>query len=328
MLPKSFPRSTGISKEYFDKLPREVSFSFHRQDAVAGFWADMHDECILLKVLELSKLEELGFPLQGTENRYICIKKSNQWIYPASHGPVVKMPRSRSQEESSYTIDGLEPLVTDIRGKYESPGIEDVAALIKKFSGEEIVIYTGAGISEAGSAPVWTFLELKNELGIGENNEAFIRKFFTSPDTLTHTVKTFRDQLFADSATMAHEAIAELVSLKPGIMIFTENYDLKHEAAGSRVSACHMHTDEKAFDMVKLRAPVTRLLLAIGLSRDDVAAIAYMKRHSPNMKLVCICLSFKDIPAYIGETDAVLAGDCQELLPQLVSLVKTIRSKK
>lgn len=328
MLPKSFPRSTDISKEYFDKLPREVSFSFHRRDAVAGFWADMRAECVLLKVSDLSKLEESGFPLQGTENRYICIKKSNQWIYPASHGPAVRVPGGGTQEESSYTIDGLEPLVTDIRGKYESPGIEDVAALIKKYSGEEIVIYTGAGISKAGNVPVWTFSELKNELGIGENNGAFTEKFFTDPGTLIDAVKTFRDQLFADSSTLAHEAIAELISLKPGIMIFTENYDLKHEAAGSRVSACHTHTDGKAFDMVKLRAPVTKLLLTVGLSYDDVAAIAYMKKRSPNMKLVCICLSSKDIPAYIGETDAVLTGDCQELLPQLVSLVKTIVPKK
>lgn len=329
MIFNTFPRSIPISKQQFIKVPRAVSFTFSRKDAISGFWADLNQVYILLKILESSKFEELLNHAKSYTSNYTYNHKDDQWVYPKLDDKHIKKLRMSMIDKDSYTLEDLSPLIYDKKPlKYTGIEMEELAEILLKLKGREIIFYTGAGISKSGNMPVWTGSDLKNELGIGIDSNMFAEKFFHRPNELINTIKTFVNQLFADSTTLAHEAIAEIVSVKPGIIIFTENYDLKHEATGSGITACHTHTNPATFSMVKLRTKHAKLLLTVGLSHDDVAIIRYIKRNSPDVKLICLALSHNEIPEYISENDYVIIGDCHHILPQLAALIKSIIKNK
>jgi len=135
-------------------------------------------------------------------------------------------------------------------------------------------------------------------------------------------VQQFGEQLFADCSTPAHRAVAEIVEAKPKAVVFTENIDYKHEAEGSRVSVVHMDAGHEVHTKVKLRANEAKLLITVALSKDDRAVIQYLKQTNPELKIVALTLKEDTIPDYLGKNDAVVIGDCQKFLPQIVTMVK------
>lgn len=218
--------------------------------------------------------------------------------------------------------------------------VEELSALIEQTPGEGIIFYTGAGISRGGELPVWDMNTLNDRLhffleGMHDRSDpqgavrTFLPAFINHPEQLTQAFSQFNEQLYADSSTPAHIAIAEIVESKPGSIVLTENVDKKHEAKGARISAVHLDSKRETFDKVKMRADKTQLLITVGLSVDDRAVIAFLKNKNPHLKIVALSLSPQeqgDIPTYL-QGDFLVAGDCQQILPVVASKLNLTKDK-
>lgn len=313
-----FPVSRPISKEDFDRIPLILGSDFIRgknKDITCSLVANTKGCYVSLS----SETENISSQIpQEKLILYTIENEGKRLIYPRQ----IERPSPVSEKRlvKPYYVDGLKPRQIESRN-VQVMTIEDLAGLIKETPGKGILFYTGAGISTAGEVPVWNMAQLHEALGVGDQDaKTFILSFEENPEDLITKLKHFRDTLFADASTPAHTAIAEIVKAKPGSVVFTENSDLKHEAEGSRLSAVHVGRQTNDFLDVRLRASEAKLLITVGLSKDDRAIINYLKKINPELRIVAINL----VPTeYLDAGDAVVLGDCQEILPKVAQLVKS-----
>ncbi|HNP89058.1 MAG: hypothetical protein BWY24_00233 [Microgenomates group bacterium ADurb.Bin219] len=288
--------SKKISPEEFQKLPRRASFTFNFGGT--------------------SAITSAHFEIDEDEIRLVVEEGRKKSIYPDL--PEARERKSRVSKEGYY-INGLSPRRTEIeKTQIKRISAEELAEIVNSISGDELIFYTGAGISTAGEKPAWNMDQLKENLGLNNGGVGFVKQFRENPGILAAKVRQFANQLFTDTSTPAHEAIAGVIEAKPGTIIFTENTDLKHEAKGSRVSAIHLDLESGAFDKVRKRAIDAKILITVGLSKDDRGIINYLKRERPNLTIVSFTLTERTIPDYLDQNDLVVLGDCQEKLPQVV----------
>ncbi|MBW3022041.1 glycosyltransferase [Candidatus Woesearchaeota archaeon] len=303
-----------ITKEDFDQMPRKMEFSFTEAGLTASFKFKDQDASISLTFKE----EEWGKVKDRDLSLFYVDEETRTLVYP---GPVELAPK----EEAPYYIDNLAPReLTVDKSKIQRMSAVDVGSLLRDLAGDEIILYTGAGISMAGEEPVWGMNQFKNALGLldGSFIEAFTSQDKTSLDRILSNLHEFRRQLFTDVTTDAHKAITQIVKQRPGTLVMTENIDLKHEAEGSRLDALHLdNPEERGFDVIKARK-VPKVLITVGLSLDDRAVIQYLKQKNPDMKIVSFTRS--SVPAFLDETDAVVLGDAQETLPEVAEELSAI----
>lgn len=311
--------SRPITEQDFRNMPKKIKMGFGRKEGLFSIKAEGEYIEIVFEYKDANIFKKYNIDpdkyYQGSN--FLAYSVGEQSEYKNEMSP-----------RSDYCIDKLERLEASRNGSRMREA--DLANLIRNLDGKDIVIYTGAGISNAGEASAWTMPQLMQELGFGENGESssFIEMFFNQPEMLVDKVICFKEQLFSDCTTDAHKAIAEIVSLKPGLLVLTENIDLKHEAEGSRIFVCHMGKTPNDFDIVREKTRDIKLLITVGLSQDDRAVIAYMKKHNPDLKIVAFTLSPETTPKYVGSEDSILVGDCQETLPNTVSLIKDITAER
>src|SRR5476649_1955854 len=98
--------------------------------------------------------------------------------------------------------------------------------MIRKTPGDELVMYTGAGISKSGEKPVWGMPELENNLHVDKGSEAFIQALLDDPEALSEAFKKFDRQINTANMTEAHKAIKEIMDAKPGATLMTQNGDV------------------------------------------------------------------------------------------------------
>lgn len=319
-----FPDSRTITKENFDKLPRDLTFDFgmgRREDkwsAQIRIRGGQPSITLLTNndirgKIDIDKLDNFNVAAGATELTFP--KDINNKLSSEQDNRVVR----------EYYIDGLSPRKLEVdQTKIERIDALGLAQLIDQVDGSGLIFYTGAGISMGGEKPVWGMTELREKFGLEYNGDSFSNVFINPdqnpPSEILARVREFGNQLFEDVSTPAHVAMADIVRAKTESVIVTENIDLKHEAEGSRLSVIHAGTEE-AFLKIKLRSSKAKMLITAGLSIDDRAIIEYLKQQNPDLKIVAFALSDDSIPEYVGENDAVIIGDIQEILPQVATTI-------
>jgi NAD-dependent SIR2 family protein deacetylase len=314
-----FPVSKPISKEDFDRMPKRIGSHFTRgKNKESSCYIGLDDRGYYLFID--SKTKNLAdFLPPEKRNIYTVDDEGKKIVYPKREPRPVSNP-DQKQKERQYWIDGLTPRKVETQ-EIQIIGHEDLAKLINETPGRNLIFYTGAGVSTAGEVPVWNMSELVKQIGVDDYEaKGFHTQFNETPEQLLAKVTHFGETLFADVSTPAHIAIAEIVQSKPESIVFTENADFKHEAEGSRLSVMHAGNQTNDFLDVRLRAPEAKLLITVGLSKDDRSIINYLKRINPELKIVAINL----VPTeYLDSNDAVVIGDCQKILPKVAELVKS-----
>ncbi len=318
----SLPGTEIIKDEEFGELPRVCRFNFPDKASGRGCFFEVNGNEVRvgmtsdIDVREVNPDEELGRYQISDDGKEIRFPKENEKLEQL--GLEVD---ENSGEKQEYYIDGLNPREINLSEReVQKKDMEWLAALINELEGGEIMIYTGAGISMDGEDGVLGMDELRASLGLdgslsGDNFENLFRD---NPDKLVDKVKEFGNSLFIDKSTEAHKAISKLVEKKPGVLVMTENIDLKHEAEGSRLAVTHMDGDNLAFGQVILRTNVTKAVIVVGMSHDDRAILEYMKHRNPDVMIVAIDNCVKGVPSFLGKEDTLIQGDCQKTLPELV----------
>ncbi len=310
-----FPMTKEISQEEFGQLPRYCRFNFGNKATGENCFFEVNDGKGQVGMTIAVDARGLGFDEKyEISEEGLVVSFPRRESLPEDQGGDAKQG---SQEAGSYCIDGLKPRKIEDQKEVKQIIVKELAEKLGKLRGEEIVVYTGAGISMSGEKPVWGMGELQLQLGLAGNGEGknFGEIFRDNPEELLDRVREFGDQLFADESTEAHKAIAELVRQKPGTLVMTENIDLKHEADGSRLKVTHMDSDAAAFGQVILRTPGTKMILVVGLSHDDRAILEYFKEHNRDVQIISVN---KETPNFLGNEDGLVLGNCQEILPELV----------
>ena len=57
-----------------------------------------------------------------------------------------------------------------------------------------------------------------------------------------------------------------------------------------------------------------KIIVCVGLSRDDRGLLGYFKKYNPNIILIALNLN---TPNYLSNTDFLLQDDLQKVLPEL-----------
>ncbi|MBU4370185.1 hypothetical protein KKG58_05585, partial [Patescibacteria group bacterium] len=94
--------------------------------------------------------------------------------------------------------------------------------------------------------------------------------------------------------------------------IFTENIDHLQEKAGIKtdhISGPWLRKNIQEDWLKQIDAVIT-----IGLSYDDRGFLAWYKKNNPDGKIISIDLNQS---SYLGNEDALLKGNLQEVMPQI-----------
>lgn len=240
----------------------------------------------------------------------------------------LQQPHARYGPPPTYFINGEEPRMIQANAEnVHRLTAKELAHTIQDTPGEGLIFYTGAGISRGGEKPIWGMGEFGQEMHMDNGTEAFVTTLANNPQELTQKFRDFTHLFYEDASTPAHVAIADIVKTKPGSVVFTENFDMKHEADGSRIDPIHFGSLQSHLDL-QTRAKTAKTLVTVGLSHDDRAAIAVLKKENPDLKIIAFSLPAEQapFPNFIKENDpdeAVILGDCQVLLPQIAQQVQT-----
>ncbi len=318
-----FAKTELINELEFEKAPRSFNFNYGNDETGSKWFLRITDGHVQVGVGGSEDIQKMmteeEMAMYGVED------EGKTLVYPKM-APIEEELYDEDGDDGEYRIDGMDPRVVEIANEEElAVEPEILADMIAKLDPSELMIYTGAGISMGGEQPVWGMQELSKQLGLVENPEGndFDELFRSNPEKLIEVAKKFGDSLFADVSTDAHISIAKLVAEMPGVLVLTENMDLKHEAVGSRLGVTHMG-NKSAFGEVIVRGQATKVLWTIGLSHDDRGVLAYLKQENPDLQIIAID---QKKPNYLGSEDGLLKGDCQKVMPELVENVIRLRKE-
>ena len=217
-------------------------------------------------------------------------------------------------------MDDMEP--REFKEDKRDAGIlrpEDLAEMIKNVPGNELVLYTGAGISKGGGEPVWDMNELKSKVQVDKGSDAFLQALLEDPEKLTEEFRKFAQQINTSNPTDAHKAIKEIMEAKSGATLMTQNGDRNHEASGVR--PIHMAALPEFFEFLKGRIDKASLIVTAGLHADELSILNWMATNNPNIRIAAIDLgrSVATYPNYLTQGDYILPGDAQKTLPAVAS---------
>ncbi len=219
-----------------------------------------------------------------------------------------------------------------------TPG--EVAAQILRFDPQDILIYTGAGISSCQDDGVWTYDTLCDVIGFSEKatnaaqltrNMQFIHSFIGEKSIALHSMaslQSFASQLTQSNATKAHHALAGIVHLLEGKpLVATTNIDHLHSQTGITAPYIYRYTTDgpiafhdhhRGFDtQLRERVPHVKLILVIGKSADNRHLIEHIQSENPDVTCIAVNIADAGLP-YMRRQDLLLAGDCQVTLPSVL----------
>jgi hypothetical protein len=194
-----------------------------------------------------------------------------------------------------------------------------------------VAFYTGAGISVASGIGDFRgfYNNLWNHPTPPTNQEEFqtvLNLLEANPAKFLGSIIEFFKSFEMANPSNAHKALAELVLLadKP-LPVFTENHDSIHQKTGLPVIATSRLKVEDIKASLNLDY-ISKLdyLVCSGLSHDNRALIAYFRRINPNLIIIANSLP-EVVPNFIdpdNEKDIYLAGDIQQVLPELLELCR------
>ncbi len=204
-----------------------------------------------------------------------------------------------------YTIH--ERLILPEEAPQEMWSIEDLVTCIKT---KRVVFYSGAGLSAASGIPTMTGLDQLFSIHLPW--EEWVKKTVASPQEVLAKAVNFKRLCYESDPTHAHLALRYICN-KWNIPLWTENLDLLHQKSGidPLVVSAELLLEEVKEEALR----EIDVVICLGLSFDDKGALGWYKHHNPEGKIVSIDLMS---PVYLGVDDALLKGDLQEVLPNVL----------
>lgn len=174
-----------------------------------------------------------------------------------------------------------------------------------------ILFYTGAGISLASSVPAMNELHELLELEVGAGFLFSLEKAIKAPFEFADKIKQFHKACLYSPATLAHYALKDISFYKNAPLV-TENLDCLHEASGIfpyRINPQQLRKGVKGKGIGQFD-----FIICIGLSFDDRGFLGWYKNQNPKGKIIAIDL-FQ--PSYLGDEDYWLCRDIQIAIPEI-----------
>ena len=197
-----------------------------------------------------------------------------------------------------------------------SPISMSVYYLYEIYKDHTVVFYTGAGISAASGVPTMNQLFDLLQMTDGEEILYSLKNILAAPQEIVDGIKIFHDACVYNSPTNAHLALAYLAKEKR-TQLLTENLDLLHERTGIIPYRINGDRIRKCIDPSGLSE--IDYIICVGLSYDDRGFLGWYKKHYPEGKIIAVDLKQ---PSYLGNEDALIIGDLQEIIPALQNTFK------
>ena len=189
-----------------------------------------------------------------------------------------------------------------------------LSELSSLLSHSSTIVITGAGISTGSGIP-----SFRGEKGLERYfplHEPFpgavANLMIEEPYRLAQILAQFQAAFIQAEPNAAHKALAHLEEIGTIRRIITGNDDKLHERSGSRRVHLKSHTlfepDGKGWDWLK----EGRILLAIGLGRDEHGLISYCRDQG----ILIIAIS-PNRPEFLHQEDIYLKGKAEDVLPRL-----------
>jgi len=264
---------------------------------------------------DLSKID--GDFVSRVKDKFI--ERSSENREPLIFSYRVKEDGSEEVNIPQLSIEGGRPdessyIVTDRRIiENATPRLIDREELVAIVKNQNVLFYTGAGLSIASGIPGMD--QLCNLLGF-ESGEKFLLSLETAlnnPRDFASKILSFHNACLFSAPSKAHFALKELATIK-NIRMITENLDCLHESSGLhpyRIDPTQLR-DEIGGESVSC----FDYLICVGLSFDDHGFLGWYKQHNPQGKIIAVDLQQ---PSYLGNEDCLLLGDLQEIIPFLES---------
>jgi NAD-dependent deacetylase len=235
--------------------------------------------------------KESSFEIKDAEGKRV-------FVYPA-------VPEAEEENSSPYTIHDRLILPNEAPQKHWT--LEELVSCIKS---KRVVFYSGAGISAAAGIPTMTGLDQLFALHLPW--EEWTSRAMESPQDIIAKAVRFKQLCHESDPTPAHHALRYICS-RWNIPLWTENLDLLHQKSG--IDPLVVSRDQLLEEVKEEGLKEIDVIVCLGLSFDDKGALGWYKHHHPEGMIVSIDLMS---PVYLGEKDALLKGDLQEVLPILL----------
>ena len=189
-----------------------------------------------------------------------------------------------------------------------------LAELSNHLSQNPAIAITGAGISTGSGIP-----SFRGEKGLERHfplHEPFpgtvANLMIEEPRRLAQILTQFQAAFIQAEPNAAHKALAQLEEIGTIRRIITGNDDKLHERARSRRVHLKSHTyfesDGKGWDWLK----EGKILLAIGLGRDEHGLISYCRDQGTLITAIS-----PNRPEFLHQEDLYLKGKAEDTLPHL-----------
>lgn len=226
---------------------------------------------------------------------------------------IIGQPRSNIENVGPNTVSYL----VEQRRFFEHPlpQVMKESELVSIISNQNVLFYTGAGVSVAAGIPSMEQLEDSLKVYKGSFYLLFLKEIMEFPDRFAERIGNFYNACFYSQPTKAHEALKELTLYKKTRLV-TENIDCLHERTG--VLPYRVNADQLRSEIGNSELSQIDYIICVGLSYDDKGFLGWYKRHYPQGKIIAVDLGS---PSYLGEEDFIIRADLQELLPSLAKKV-------
>jgi hypothetical protein len=262
------------------------------------------------------------------EQKYLFgVNDGGTTLFYPKNAPRLEIPDTQDgQNNGPLMMDNLpQKIFSENERGAEDLTAEKLAEMIRNTPGDELVIYTGAGISKGGKNPVWDMPTLEKKVSVNEGSEAFLQALLNNPEALREAFNTFHQKVNTLNATPAHKAIKEILDAKPGATLMTQNGDRNHEASG--VHPIHMAAVPEFYELLKKETDKTSLVVTAGLHADELSFLKWVTTKNPNVKIAAVDLKKppKEYPSFLSKdskNNYILQGDAQETLPKVAEVLK------
>jgi len=229
------------------------------------------------------------------------------FVYPTPSSSLYKeLIQVKTVEEDMGLV--AQPLLID-GGK---PHILSIDVLWEKIKDKHVAFYTGAGIS-AGAVP--TMDTLLKGLHISEGKESFytsLKKALDDPEASVRFMNDFTEKCLNARPPQAHVALKE-ICLEKNWGLITENIDQLHQKTGVQ-PLNHSFPDWLAKNVAEEAYKKIDIVITVGLQSDESGFLKRYKELNPKGIIVALNLAQ---PTYLSNSDFLILGDCQKLLPAL-----------
>lgn len=295
----SRPQGFSMNFRNHDKLNNIVlHYRFQYQEGQT--YVIVQFEGKLPKGLTLREIQKLEKSIDGNKAVW-------SFIYPA--------PSSLTLKKDLVHIETLEKgmglVEQSLKVIHANPRKISVAGLLKKVKNKHVVFYTGAGIS-AKTVPTMDILVHNLQIRKGESMLPILKKAMQNPQAPLNFMDEFNKKCLNAQPTQAHYAIKKIVKAKNWGLL-TENLDKLHQKTGilplnhSFENWLEKYVSTDAYKKIDV-------VVTIGLRSDESGFLKKYKELHPGGIIIAIDLAQPD---YLGNSDFLVCGDCQEVVPQL-----------